>query len=44
MIATIESSEMGEWLPVMAAAYLGQGLTAQEEDKLISLIEAALGV
>lgn len=34
--------QMDDWIPVMAAAYLGQGLTAQEEDRLISIIDAAL--
>jgi len=34
--------QVDEWIPVMAAAYLGQGLTAQEEDRLISIIDAAL--
>ncbi len=35
--------QMDDWGPLMAAAYLGQGLTPQEDDKLIALIEAALG-
>ena len=35
--------QMDDWVPVMAAAYLDQGLTAQEEDRLISIIEATLG-
>jgi tRNA A-37 threonylcarbamoyl transferase component Bud32 len=34
--------EMDVWVPPLAAAYLGQGLTSQEEDRLISIIEAAL--
>jgi len=34
--------QLDGWVPVMAAAYLGQGLTSREEDKLISIIEAAL--
>jgi len=34
--------QMDDWVPVMAAAYLGQGLTTQEEDRLISIINAAL--
>jgi tRNA A-37 threonylcarbamoyl transferase component Bud32 len=35
--------QMDDWVPLMAAAYLGQGLTAQEDDKLVALIEAAFG-
>jgi hypothetical protein len=34
--------QMDDWVPPMAAAYLGQGLTSREEDRLISIIEAAL--
>ena len=35
--------QLDDWVPLMAAAYLGQGLTAQEDDKLITLIEATIG-
>jgi hypothetical protein len=35
--------QLDDWVPLMAAAYLGQGLTPQEDDRLIALIEAALG-
>jgi tRNA A-37 threonylcarbamoyl transferase component Bud32 len=34
--------QLNDWIPLMAAAYLGQGLSAREEDKLLSLIEASL--
>jgi aminoglycoside phosphotransferase (APT) family kinase protein len=34
--------QVDEWIPVMAAAYLGQGLTSREEARLISIIDAAL--
>jgi len=35
-------AQLDDWGPPMAAAYLGQGLTSQEEDRLISIIDAAL--
>ena len=34
--------QLDDWAPLMAAAYLGQGLTSQEEDRLISIIDAGL--
>jgi len=34
--------QLDDWVPPMAAAYLGQGLTSQEEDRLITIIDAAL--
>jgi aminoglycoside phosphotransferase (APT) family kinase protein len=36
--------QLDDWIPPMAAAYLGQGLTTREEDRLIAIIEAALGI
>lgn len=34
--------QMDDWIPPMAAVYLGQGLTSQEEDRLLAIIRAAL--
>jgi aminoglycoside phosphotransferase (APT) family kinase protein len=34
--------QLDDWVPPMAAAYLGQGLTTREEDRLISIIETGL--
>lgn len=34
--------QLDDWVPPIAAAYLGQGLTSQEEDRLISIIDAGL--
>jgi hypothetical protein len=33
--------EMDDWVPVMAGAYLGQGLTETEEAKLFAMLDAA---
>lgn len=34
--------QLENWIPVMAAAYLGQGMTTTEEDKLLAFIDAAV--
>ena len=34
--------QLEDWIPVMAAAYLGQGLNTREEDKLLAFIDAAV--
>ena len=38
-----QREEMHRWVPVMAGAYLGQGMTGTEEARLIPMIDAARG-